>query len=86
MKLKVDFVIRNIAGECIVVPSGPGASHINGILSVTPSGELLLRRLTQECQKEDLVQLLLDNYEVTPQQALEDVEYFLSKLRAAHLI
>lgn len=86
MKLKTDLIIRNIAGECVAVPTGKAASQINGLLSLTPSGELLIRRLQEECTQQELVQALLDQYEVTEQMAQADVEAFLAKLRDVNLL
>ncbi len=86
MKLKTDLIIRNIAGECVAIPTGASASQINGLMSLTPSGELLIRKLQEECTQEELVQALLDRYEVPQQTAQADVEAFLAKLRDVNLL
>ncbi len=86
MKLKMDVVIRDIAGESIAIPIGKGASEVNGLISLTPSGELLIRRLQQECQPEDLVACLLERYDVEREQAEKDVALFLRKLAKCGLL
>lgn len=86
MKLKTDLIIRNIAGECVAIPTGAAATQVNGLISLTSSGEVLIRCLQHECSEEELVQALLDRYEVTAQVAKADVEAFLAKLREVNLL
>ncbi len=86
MKLKTDLVVRNIVGEYIAIPVGKNAASINGMISLTPSGELLIRKLQEGCEVEDLVQCLLDRYDVDRQTVQRDVELFLDKLTEQGLL
>ncbi len=86
MKLKTGLVIRNIAGECVAIPTGASASAVNGLISLTPSGEVLIRRLQAGCEEDDLVNALLEKYDVTPDQARADVQVFLAKLKDVNLL
>ncbi len=86
MKIKTGLVIRTIAGECVAIPTGAAAAQVNGLISLTPSGELLIRKLQAGCELEDLVQALLDKYDVSREQAQTDAQAFVDKLRNVNLL
>lgn len=80
MKVREDLILREVAGENILIPVGEIALDIKGMFTLTESGTLLYRKLTEDCTKEDLVQALLDEYEVDQEKASEDVDAFLEQL------
>ena len=81
MHITPGFVVRQIAGETIAVPSGPSAQSLSGLLALNDSGEFLFNLLQTEQTQESLVQSLLDAYEVDEETACADVAEFLEILR-----
>ena len=81
MRITPGFVVRQIAGETIAVPSGPSAQSLSGLLALNGSGEFLFNLLQTEQTQESLVQALLDTYEVDADTACADVSEFLGILR-----
>ena len=86
MKVREDLVLREVAGESILIPVGKIALDIKGMFTLTESGTLLYRKLTEDCTKEDLVQALLGEYEVDREKATEDVDTFLEQLETAGVL
>ncbi len=86
MKLIKDIVIRNIADEVILIPTGHVALKTNGLITVSKSGELLIKRLQIECTIDDLVDCLMEEYDVNQEVAEKDVKLFLDKLRNLGLL
>ncbi len=86
MKIDSELVIRKIAGETILIPVGKAAQISNGLISITESGELLVRKLMDGCELEDLVDCLMDEYEVDRDRAEQDVQAFVEKLRERGLL
>lgn len=86
MKVREDLVLREVAGESILIPVGKIALDIKGMFTLTESGTLLYRKLTEDCTKEDLVQALLGEYEVDQEKATEDVDAFLEQLETAGVL
>lgn len=75
MKIKDGFILRTICGEHIVVGEGLAQVNFNKMLSLNESAAYLWQAVTgKEFTKEDLVQLLLDQYEVTADRAAQDVD------------
>lgn len=81
MHITPGFVVRQIAGETIAVPSGPSAQSLSGLLALNGSGEFLFNLLQTEQTEDALVQAMLDTYEVDRDTATADVNEFLAVLR-----
>lgn len=86
MKIKEDFILRQVADTYVVVPLAAETVNFNGIINLNNSGAMLWRKMQQGATRESLVEVLLAEYEVTRDQAARDVDVFLSKLDAAHCI
>lgn len=86
MRIKDDFILRQVADTYVVIPLATETVNFNGIINLNHSGAMLWRVLQQGATKESLVEALLAEYEVTREQAVRDVDAFISKLDAAHCI
>lgn len=80
MKVSNLFVLRSIAGEHLLIPTGAAASRVQGLLSLNETGALLYQQLTDGCTGSDLVAALMAHYEVGPEEAAADVEEFLEQM------
>lgn len=76
-RIKEGFIVRKIGGQCMAVPTGKMTSEIHGMIALSESGELLWKALESGAEKENLVDILTQNYEVERSQAADDVERFL---------
>lgn len=86
MKAVKEMILREIAGEHILIPTGSAAKKFNGLINLNQSGLLLWNKLQNECIKDDLVDVLLEEYEVDRETAEADVDKFLKKLREAEIL
>lgn len=87
MRAKKSVVLREIAGEHILVPSGSDAGEVMGIMTLNDSGVLLWKLLCErECTTETLIESLLGEYEVEPGKAAADVESFINSLNTVKLL
>lgn len=80
-KVKDGFVVRKIGSQMMAVPVGQRTSGFHGMIALTESGVLLWQALVGGAEPETLTNLLLEQYEVTPERARADVEAFLQGLR-----
>lgn len=83
MKLKKDFVLRQIAGTWAVLPLGLATLDFNGMLTLNESGVLLWKALEQGGDRNALVDVLTGNYNISQTIAQADVDEFLDKLAKA---
>lgn len=86
MKRKGDFILRDIAGEHILVPTGQSAMEINGLITIDEMGLFIWNHLSHETSKEIILSAILQTYEVDEETARADLEEFLLKLKEANLI
>lgn len=86
MRIVPGFVIRQIVGETVAIPSGAAARQLSGLLSLNGSGKLLFDLLQTEQTQESLVNALLDTYEIDTVTAEADVTEFLQYLREASVL
>lgn len=80
MKLKDGFVLREVAGSCVVVPTG-SELNLNGMITLNETGKTLWKALSEETDINALVAALLSEYDVDEATAKVDVEGFVAKLR-----
>lgn len=83
MKLKKDFVLRQVADTWVVLPVGQTSVDFNGMLTLNESGVLLWKTLEQGGGAEELADALCAEYAVDRAVALADAEEFLAKLERA---
>ena len=86
MKIKENFVLRQVADTWCVLPLGEATLNLNGILTLNDSGAMLWQALEKGGSKEALVDALLNEYDVTREQALTDGDEFIEKLRKVDCI
>ena len=81
MEVKMDFVLRDIAGDLLLVPAGKAALDLNGMLTLNEVGGEIWRLLPEVKDEEELVRRLLELYEVEEPELRKDVADFLDSLR-----
>lgn len=86
MRVKDDLVLRQVAGEYVVVPVGEQTVNMRCVITLNETGAFLWRRLEQEETRQGLVDALLNEYDVQPDKARADVDEFLGRLSQAELL
>ena len=86
MKVKSDYMLRNVAGYHVVVPVGEGSLNFNGVINLNETGATLWKTMESHVTEEDLVKALTSEYEVDEQIAKTDVAAFIKKMKEANLI
>ena len=86
MKVKENFALRQVAGSWVVLPLAAANLDFNGMLTLNESGYMLWKLLEQGSTREALAKALTDEYDVTLELALADVDEYLEKLDKAGCI
>ena len=81
MKLKKDFVLRQVADNWIVLPVGETSISFNGMVSLNETGALLWSELERGGGVSALTDALTTRYDVDREIAAQDVLAFLSTIR-----
>ena len=86
MKLRNNLILRQVAGNWVVLPLGEAALDCADMLHLNETGAMLWKSLEKGSDREALVAALTAEYDVPEQQAQQDVEAFLQKLLSAGCI
>ena len=76
MKRNTDFMLRDIAGEVILVPT----QQFNGMITLNEVAAFIWKNLDESKSKEELVDKIMDEFEVDEETARTDVEGFVGAL------
>ena len=79
MKIKEGFLLRQVAGETVVIPSGEPLD-LNMMITLNSTGTFLWEKLQNEITEQELVAALLHEYDVDEAAATAHVSAFLAKL------
>ena len=86
MKIRYEFVARSIAGEHFLVPIGEAARQFSGMFALNELGAFLWEAIPGAVDEAELVDRVLDEYEVDQATARQDVSEFLDNLRAMGIL
>lgn len=84
MKIKEGYLLKEVAGNHVVIPVGNVS--FNGMLNLNETGVLIWKKLEKGCDESDLVAAFLAEYDVTEERAKEDISVFIEKLRKAGIL
>ena len=86
MKFKKDFILRDIMGETILVPINESTTAFNGLITINELGKFIWENIESAKDEEELLQRILDEYEVDRDVAKADLDEFLGKLKEIDII
>ena len=79
MKIKDGFILRSVAGQTVVLPTGDELD-LNMMITLNETGTFLWERLQQDTDEAALVSALLAEYDVDEATAAKAVAGFVVKL------
>ena len=80
MKIKKDFIKREIAGDYILVPIGRTSMDFNGLITMNDVGVFIWENLESVENQDEMLKKILSEYEVDEKTAKIDMEEFLGIL------
>lgn len=81
MRQKKGFTLRNVCGENVIVAEGLEVINFNKLLSLNETAAYLWQKASEigDFTAEQLADKLCEEYEVTREQALKDVEQMMTE-------
>lgn len=86
MKARKNYILRKIVDDHLLIPTGPTALKIQGLVALSESGSMLYEMLQHGCSREDLLGAMLREYDVTPEIAAADIDSFLEQMRQMEML
>lgn len=80
MKIKEGFLLREVAGNTVVVPIGDEAVEFNGVITINETGKFIWELMQEGIEKEDLLAKYIKEYNISEEEAKEDIKTFIQIL------
>ena len=86
MRINENFLLRDIAGQKVVLPVGEAAEKFNGMIRLNETGIYLWSLLEKETDENALLATMLQDYEIDEETAGKDACQFITQLLQAGFI
>lgn len=80
MKTNKDYVLRKIADETMLVPTGQAAQQLNGMIRLTSTASFIFSEVDKCNSLNEIIIKLINEYDVDEKTAKNDVYGFLYQL------
>ena len=64
MKIVKEFILREIAGECVLVPTGATSQEFNGMITISDTARFIWENIEKADSLEEMIQMVLYTYEI----------------------
>lgn len=86
MKIKDGFILKDVAGNKIVIATGEQRINFNGIITFNQVGAVVFDMLDGTNSVEDIVSRISEDYGVSYDIVKNDVEKLIEKMKNHNLI
>ena len=86
MKIKDGFILRDVAGQTIVVAVGKRSKSFNRIIKLNPTGKFIWEKLSSDIERDELVASLVAEYDIDEATASSDADKFVETLKGADIL
>jgi hypothetical protein len=86
MKIKYNFVVREVADKMVAIAVEDNPDCFNGMLTLNDSGAFIFKLLQSGADMKTLIAEFLKEYDATREQAEKTITNFVDKLREVNLI
>ncbi len=86
MKMQEGFVMREVAGQYVVVAVGEASKTFHGMIKLNSTGKDIWEGLEKGLTEEEIVEILVEKYDVQNSDVKNDVQEFLKQMREVGII
>lgn len=81
MRIKDGFVLREVAGQYVVIATGEASKDFHGMIKLNVTGKEIWQGLLDGLDKEAIVKRLQEKFQVESETVAIDVQEFLSEMQ-----
>ncbi|MBP5250408.1 MAG: PqqD family protein [Lachnospiraceae bacterium] len=79
MKARKNFILRNVAGEYMLVPTGDEIKSFNGTLMLNEQAAFVWEKLQSSISRKVLLDDILNEYDTDEKTAAQDLDDLLTR-------
>ena len=80
MKTHPDFILRQIAGENILVPCGEAAKRLSGLINLNSTAAFIWQNMNDAKDLDELTARVMEHFEIDEETARRDVNGLTAEL------
>ena len=80
MRIKEGFVLREVAGQVMVIATGEASKDFHGMIKLNSTGKDIWEGLQAGLDEADIAKKLQEKYEIDINEAKTDTRAFLAKM------
>lgn len=80
MKLAQEFILREIADEYVLIPTGHTTEVFNGLLTLSESAVFIYQHIEEAESFDDLLNMMIKEYDVDKRTAANDAYQFINQM------
>ena len=85
MKIKSGIVLREVADSFVLMDLG-GELNFNGMITLNETGAFIFKRIEEGLSPENIANSLADEYDISFETALSDVNAFIQKMNGVGVL
>lgn len=80
MKINNNFMLKHVAGEYMIIPTGNNNVNFSKIFNVNETGAFIFEKLKEGKTKEEVLSLMKIEYMATEEVLKNDLDEFINEL------
>ncbi len=80
MRIKNGFVLREVAGQIVVIATGEASKDFHGMIKLNVTGKVIWLALQEGLSEDEIAQRLQEQFDVDSEKALRDTRAFLEQM------
>ncbi len=86
MKIKEGFILREVAGNYVVIACGDDVLDFNSVITVNELGSIIWNGIEDGKNKTEIIDLILSEYDIDKDTASSDFDEFVTLLKSQGII
>ena len=86
MKIKENYVMRDVPGQAIVIAIGEESKHFKGMINLNHTGREVWKGLEKGLELNEITKKIVEKYEVDEKIVLQDVKNMIDRLESAGVL
>ena len=86
MKIKEGFVMREVAGQYVVIAIGEASKTFHGMIKLNRTGKDIWEGIQKGFDKNQIVEFFIETYEAAREDVEKDVEEFLNQMKEVGIL
>ena len=86
MKIKKNYVMREVAGQAIVIAIGEESERFKGMINLNRTGKDVWKYLEKDLDLPEIAKKIAEKYEVDKYTAMQDIESMTDRLYKAGVL